>query len=176
MRRKRTIVIAALLTTLAIVLYLIDKKLPSLLATDLPAADSVLVKKTERKLYLMRNGLPYRSYSIALGGNPKGRKQQEGDQRTPEGRYLLDWRNAKSAYHRSLHISYPGSKDRIQAAAKATLPGGMIMIHGQPNGLGWLSPLLQLWNWTDGCIAVSNAEMEEIWRAAGDGTPILIEP
>src|SRR5690554_2357359 len=102
MRRKRVIAIIVLLATLVIALYFIDKKLPMLLAKDLPAADSVLVKKAERKLYLMRDGITYRSYNIALGGNPEGHKQQEGDQRTPEGRYLLDWRNIKSAYHRSL--------------------------------------------------------------------------
>ncbi|MBK1852024.1 L,D-transpeptidase family protein [Marinobacter sp. 1-4A] len=176
MKHKWFIAIIVLLATLVIALYFIDKKLPMLLAKDLPAADSVLVKKAERKLYLVRDGLTYRAYNIALGGNPEGHKQQEGDQRTPEGRYLLDWRNIKSAYHRSLHVSYPNSKDRTQAAAMSVPPGGMIMIHGQPNGLGWLSPLLQLWDWTDGCIAVSNVEIEEIWRAVGNGTPILIEP
>lgn len=176
MGRKRIIVIAVLLAALVASLYLVDKKLPGLLAADLPVADSVLVKKGERKLYLMSNGTPYQSYSIALGGNPQGHKRQEGDQRTPEGRYLIDWRNARSAYHLSLHISYPNPQDRSEAESQGVSAGGMIMIHGQPNGLGWLGRLLQLWDWTDGCIAVTNVAMEEIWGAVGNGTSILVQP
>ena len=173
---ERTFTFTVLLLSLIAALYLVDKKLPGLLAADLPVADSVLVKKEERKLYLMRDGTAYRSYAIVLGASPEGHKQQEGDQRTPEGSYLIDWKNAKSAYHLSLHISYPNQQDRSLADARSVSPGGMIMIHGQPNGFGWLSRLLQLRDWTDGCIAVTNIEMEEIWRAVGDGTPILIQP
>ncbi|RFA31070.1 hypothetical protein CAI21_03095 [Alkalilimnicola ehrlichii] len=156
--------------------YFADTRLPAMLAEDLPQAEAVLVIKGERKLYLLRDGERYRAYPIALGGDPSGHKQQEGDQRTPEGDYVLDWRNPSSAFHLSLHVSYPNEDDRARAEARGVSPGGMIMVHGQRNGLGWLGSLLQRWDWTDGCIAVTNVAMEEIWRAVPNGTPIRIEP
>lgn len=145
-------------------------------ATDLPRADAVLVRKGERKLYLLKNGQPFREYRIALGANPFGHKQEEGDQRTPEGEYFIDWRNPDSEFHLSLRISYPSPHDRARAAAQGVSPGGMIMIHGQRNGLGWFESFQQLRDWTEGCIAVTNAAMEEIWHAVPVGTPIRIEP
>lgn len=153
-----------------------EKAIPSLLADDLPKADSVRVEKAERRLSLIREGRVYRSYRIRLGGDPVGHKQREGDLRTPEGRYLLDWRNPESCCYKSLHVSYPNEEDKRRAAERGNDPGGLIMIHGQGNGrgwLGWLAPYLYL---TDGCIAVRNVPMEEIWRAVDDGTPIEIRP
>lgn len=153
-----------------------EKTIPPLLAERLPKADSVLVKKAERRLSLVRDGYVYRSYRVSLGQQPVGHKQREGDQRTPEGRYTLDWRNPDSCCYKSLHVSYPDEEDKRLAAERGVDPGGLIMIHGQVNGwgwLGWLGPYLYR---TDGCIAVRNTHMEEIWNAVDDGTPIEIRP
>ncbi|MBT2773701.1 L,D-transpeptidase family protein [Halomonas sp. ISL-60] len=174
--RHRLIVILLIVLVLGAGAYFADSRLPALLAEELPQAEAVLVIKEERKLYLLRDGEPYREYGIALGGNPVGHKKEEGDQRTPEGDYVLDWRNPNSMAHLSLHVSYPNEEDQAQAEARGVSPGGMIMIHGQRNGFGWLGRLLQRWDWTDGCIAVTNVEMEEIWHAVQNGTPIRIEP
>jgi murein L,D-transpeptidase YafK len=156
--------------------YVFDKVAPPLLAEDLPAADAVIVHKADRMLLLMRQGSLLKSYSIALGGDPIGHKEREGDGRTPEGAYLIDWRNPTSAYHLSLHISYPNDADRSRAAAAGAWPGGDIMIHGRPDWLSWLFPLFAGRDWTDGCIAVDNIAIEEIWRAVAAGTPIQILP
>lgn len=134
----------------------------------------VRVEKSQRVLQLIGDGKVLRSYAIALGGDPRGHKQQEGDQRTPEGRYVLDWRNANSAAYKSIHISYPNADDLARANARGVAPGGFIMIHGQINGFGWLGWLLQLVDWTDGCIAVTDSDMDEIWTMVADGTPIEI--
>lgn len=140
------------------------------------AIDLVRVDKSERRMELMAKDRAIRTYRIALGANPIGHKQREGDERTPEGRYLLDWRNPDSAFNRSIHISYPNTGDRSAANAAGVSPGGMIMIHGQPNGFGWLAWLLQMFDWTNGCIAVTDDEMTEIWDMVKDGTPIEIYP
>jgi murein L,D-transpeptidase YafK len=145
-------------------------------ATELPRADAVLVRKGERRLFLLRDGEPFREYRIALGGNPKGHKQEEGDLRTPEGEYFIDWRNPNSDFYLSLRISYPNQDDLARAAARGASPGGAIMIHGQRNGEEWFENFQQLRDWTEGCIAVTNAAMEEIWQAVPNGTPIRIEP
>lgn len=150
--------------------------LPGLLARDLGKTDRIVVRKKARKLMLYRGGDKLAEYGIALGGAPAGHKQKEGDERTPEGEYLIDWRNEKSGYYKSLHISYPNKTDKARAEARGESPGGLIMIHGQKNRFGWLAPLTQRADWTDGCIAVTNREMEEIWRSVDDGTPIVIEP
>lgn len=142
----------------------------------LPVADSVLVDKSEQKLYLLKAGHPFREYQIILGKNPKGHKRKKGDERTPEGRYVLDWRNPDSNFYKSIHISYPSARDLASAKARGVNPGGMIMIHGFPNNMDWAKAILKDWNWTDGCIAVSNQEMDEIWLAVRDGTPIEIVP
>ncbi|TIV77110.1 MAG: hypothetical protein E5V93_11175, partial [Mesorhizobium sp.] len=124
--------------------------------------DLVRVEKSNRQLQLIGGDKILRSYSIALGGDPVGQKHREGDERTPEGRYMLDWRNPNSVAHKSIHISYPNADDMAAAKALGVEPGGAIMIHGQPNGFGWLGRLLQTVDWTDGCIAVTNADMDEI--------------
>ena len=113
-------------------------------------------------------------YEVALGSSPVGHKQREGDGRTPEGRYLLDWRNPRSAFHLSLHLSYPDAVDTKAADARGEDPGGMIMIHGMRNGLGWIGAAHRLMDWTDGCIAVTNEEIREIWSLVPNGTPIEI--
>lgn len=144
-----------------------------------PYVDRVLVKKAERRLELHKDGDVVRAYPISLGDRPRGHKIQEGDERTPEGNYVLDWRNPQSAYHKSIHVSYPNELDRNVARALGVSPGGMIMIHGLPN---WLSsPRLaeeyRNRDWTDGCIALgSDEEMDEVWRLVRDGTPITILP
>lgn len=145
---------------------------------DLPEADSVLVDKTARRLYLIKEGVPYRSYKASFGANPRGHKEQEGDQRTPEGHYLLDWRNPESRFYKSIHVSYPNEEDRRRAAALGVDPGGLIMIHGMPNWnvSGWADWFFEGRNWTNGCIAVKNAEMDEIWQAVRPDTPIEIRP
>lgn len=143
-----------------------------------PYVDRVLVKKSERIMELHKDGAVYRTYRISLGDQPRGHKFQEGDERTPEGNYVLDWRNPNSSYYKSIHVSYPNSLDRAVARSMGVSPGGMIMIHGLPN---WLSsPRLaaeyRSRDWTDGCIAVGNEEMDEIWQLVRDGTPITILP
>lgn len=139
-------------------------------------ADLVRVDKSARLLQLMRNGTVIASYPVALGDAPEGHKMQEGDERTPEGRYVIDWRNPNSSYFLSLHISYPNAQDRARARAAGVSPGGDIMIHGQPNGFDASGSGLQKFDWTNGCIAVTNAQMEQIWDAVPDGTPIEITP
>lgn len=148
---------------------------PPAMAAATDQADAILVHKPTRALHLLRDGQPIRSYRIALGGAPEGHKRQEGDQRTPEGDYVIDWRNPRSIAHLSLHVSYPNAEDTAQATARGVSPGGHIMIHGLPNGWGFLGALHRARDWTDGCIGVTNAEMREIWSLVPNGTPIRIE-
>ena len=136
----------------------------------------VRVHKAERRLELLAGDTILRSYPIALGDAPVGHKTRQGDEKTPEGRYVLDWRNSRSGYYRSIHISYPDRDDRARAAQHGVDPGGDIMIHGQPNGFSWLAPVLQAMDWTNGCIAVTNEHMAEIWSMVENGTPIEINP
>lgn len=139
-------------------------------------ADRVLVDKSERKLYLLRNGTKYREYSITLGPRPRGHKLRAGDERTPEGSYILDFKTEKSDFYRAIHISYPNEQDVKRAAEIGATPGGSIMIHGMPNNATLPPELIQKFNWTDGCIAVTNEDMDEIWSAIQPGTPIDILP
>ncbi|WP_428243504.1 L,D-transpeptidase family protein [Gynuella sp.] len=144
----------------------------------LPAwAEATLVKvdKSEQRMTLFEGDQIIASYHIALGGNPKGHKQQEGDEKTPEGNYVLDYLKEDSAYHKAMHISYPNQTDQRNAKARGVSPGGFIMIHGQRNGLGWLSGIVQRFNWTDGCIALTNKEMDEFVALVPIGTPIRID-
>lgn len=137
--------------------------------------DSVVVIKSEKRMYLIKDNEIYKKYKVSFGANPRGHKEQEGDERTPEGKYILDYKNSGSAFYKAIHISYPNKKDIENARKKGVSPGGQIMIHGQKNGLGWLSFITQRFNWTDGCIAVTDKEMEEIWNLVEVNTPILIE-
>ena len=139
-------------------------------------ADLIVVKKAKRELTLMRGGRVLKTYRVALGLNPVGPKLRQGDYKTPEGLYKIVGRNAASAYHRSLHLNYPNEQDRARARRAGVPPGGDIMIHGLPNGEGYISAAHRLSDWTWGCIAVTNEEIEEIWRLAPNGTPVRIEP
>jgi murein L,D-transpeptidase YafK len=139
-------------------------------------ADLVVVSKSESRLYLERAGRRFASFKVVFGANPKGHKQQEGDERTPEGSYVLDSKNPNSAFHKSIHISYPNAADRAAAKSRGVSPGGDVMIHGQKNGWGWLAPISQLFDWTDGCVALRNSDMDEVWNSVDVGTPIEIRP
>ncbi|MBZ0127717.1 MAG: L,D-transpeptidase family protein [Rhodobacteraceae bacterium] len=136
--------------------------------------DLVVIEKSARRLLLFQNGTQVREYRIALGFTPEGDKDREGDGRTPEGRFRIDRRNAASAYHLSLGLDYPHSEDRARAAAGGYSPGGDIFIHGQPNALFGLATLP--YDWTAGCIAVSDAAIEEIWQLTPIGTEVEIRP
>jgi murein L,D-transpeptidase YafK len=136
--------------------------------------DHILVDKSDRTLVLLAAGKAVRTYrNIRLGDAPIGHKQFEGDEKTPEGVYQINGRNPGSLFHKSLRISYPNAADRAFAARQRRSPGGDIFIHGQPNR----SPVKRLgWDWTDGCIALSNAEIREVWALVRDGTKVTIRP
>jgi len=138
------------------------------------AVDRIVVAKSQRRMDLMSGDTVVRSYQIALGSAPEGDKRQQGDGKTPEGKYVIEGRNRASAFHLSLKISYPDATDRAEAAARNVSPGGDIFIHGAPNG--WMLPGQPPGDWTLGCIAVTKAEIEEIWRLVPDGTPVEIRP
>ncbi len=139
-------------------------------------ADRVLVVKSERKLYLLKRGEVLREFPVSLGLMPVGHKQREGDYRTPEGRYVLESRNPSSDYFLSIKVSYPNAQDRARARAAGVDPGGQIMIHGLPNQPRRDEKSYFGWDWTDGCIAVSNSDMIDIWLMTQDSTPIEIRP
>ncbi|TLZ19730.1 MAG: hypothetical protein E6K32_15100 [Gammaproteobacteria bacterium] len=139
-------------------------------------ADRIVVHKASRTLELYRGSQLLRSYSVALGPHPVGRKEREGDGRTPEGRYIIDYRNPNSSFHRALHVSYPSARDAAAAYRRGVSPGGLIMVHGLRNGWGALGRFGITRDWTAGCIALTDRDIDEVWRAVADGTPILIEP
>ncbi len=143
---------------------------------SLEQADKVIVIKSKRVLMLLKDGEIFRTYKVALGKQPKGHKTRQGDRRTPEGRYVLDSRNPRSKYHLAIHISYPNESDIVSAQKRGVSPGGDIMIHGLPPESRSVGELHSFLDWTDGCIAVTNTEMEEIWQFVADGTPIEIKP
>lgn len=145
-------------------------------AGQFPVADKVVIEKAERKLHLIKGGEAFRTFEIALGIRPTGDKESEGDFRTPEGTYRLDMRNPNSDFFLSIHISYPNRQDTQQARAKGLPPGGAIMIHGQPNTPSRSEAYYRTQDWTNGCIAVSNSDMIDIWLMTGDNTPIEILP
>lgn len=139
-------------------------------------ADKVLVVKSSRIMMLLKDGEILKAYKVSLGKQPKGHKVKAGDQRTPEGSYVLDSRNPQSKFYKAIHISYPNRSDITAAQSLGVSPGNGIMIHGLPNKLGELGRIHRRWDWTDGCIAVTNEEMNEIWELISDGTPIEIKP
>ncbi len=149
---------------------------PFLFAADGARADRVLIEKAARRLTLLSGGKAMKTYKVALGRNPVGPKVMEGDNRTPEGIYTIDRRNMKSHYHVSLHISYPGPADIERARRRGVDPGGNIAIHGIKDGYGWIKDFHRIFDWTNGCIAVTNEEIEEIERLVPDGTPVEIRP
>ena len=139
-------------------------------------ADRVMVLKKERTLQLLSHGKVIKSYKVALGRDSIGPKTQQGDHKTPEGVYVLDSRNEHSQFYKSIHISYPSPHDRAAARSKGVSPGGDVFVHGLPNGYKWVGASHRLKDWTDGCIAVTDEEIDEIWAAVADGTPIEIRP
>lgn len=153
-----------------------EARTPPKLAPKAERADSILVEKAARRLTLYRAGKLLKTYAVALGGAPTGAKEREGDQKTPEGKYVIDSRNPRSRFHLSLHISYPSAADKARARKAGVNPGGDIMIHGIGEGFGWLGALHRKSDWTLGCIAVTNEEIEEIWSLVPNGTPIEIRP
>ena len=148
----------------------------SALAVDAVKADKVLIEKRARILTLFSKGQVIKSYKVALGGNPEGAKEKEGDNKTPEGTYTIDSRNTKSSYHLALHISYPNTQDIQRAKQQGVSPGGNIMIHGIRNGLGWIGKFHRWLDWTKGCIAVTDNEIDEIGKLVANGTPVEIRP
>lgn len=140
------------------------------------AVDSVRIEKSERVMKLMTGETAVREYKVALGSEPVGAKRCQGDGKTPEGDYVISGRNAKSSFHLSLRVSYPNEVDRTKAREFACSPGGDIMIHGLPRMRGWLGASHRLMDWTQGCIAVTNGEIEEIWNLVPDGTRVRISP
>ena len=150
--------------------------LAPLRAGEFPVADTVVIEKAARKIHLMQNGKAFRTFDVVLGIRPDGDKQEEGDFRTPEGRYILDTRNPNSEFFLSIHVSYPNQQDRREARESGVQPGGAIMIHGQPNEPTKSSTYYRTQDWTNGCIAVSNSDMIDIWLMTGENTPIEIRP
>jgi murein L,D-transpeptidase YafK len=178
MTMRRLVIAAALLLLLACVgweFLQLGRVVPPL-APVADRANSIVVEKQARRLSLLRDGTVLKTYAVSLGADPVGHKQQEGDGRTPEGSYAIDIKNPRSRFHLALRISYPNSSDRDGALRRGAPAGSDIMIHGLPNGLGWLRGLHLHRDWTDGCIAVTNAEIEEIWAMVDTGTGVQIKP
>jgi len=146
------------------------------LAAEFPTADNVIIEKAARKLYLMQDGEIFRAFDIALGIMPVGDKQREGDFKTPEGHYRLDRRNPDSDFFLSIRVSYPDNEDMAEARERGVNPGGSIMIHGQPNEPTHSETYYRTQDWTNGCIAVSNSDMIDIWLMTDENTPIEIRP
>ena len=140
------------------------------------AIDRIVVEKSAKRLSVLHNGNQVKSYRIALGRNPVGAKQEEGDMKTPEGIYKIDSRNARSSFHLALHISYPSDEDNKHAAVRGVSAGFDIMIHGIQNGRGWIGAFHRWKDWTAGCIALTDEEIEELWRLTPDGTTVEIRP
>lgn len=139
-------------------------------------ADKILVLKSARTLTLMSGDRVLRTYKVALGRSPVGPKMRQGDHKTPEGSYIIDSKKEHSRFYKALHISYPDAADRERSKKEGYDPGGDVEIHGIENGLGWIGSLHRSADWTDGCIAVTNAEMDQIWDAVAVGTTVEIKP
>jgi murein L,D-transpeptidase YafK len=163
------------LTTLPVGLLAVSMTAQSTPATPL-RADHVVALKKERTLELFSQGKVIKTYKVALGGVPVGPKTTRGDHKTPEGVYVLDFRNAHSQFYKAIHISYPNEHDRVLARKSRVSPGGDIFVHGLPSGFGAIGAAHRLKDWTDGCIAVTDEEIDEIWKAVPDGTQIEIRP
>lgn len=178
---KRLAAVFSALTLVAVLgavgLFLWDRATPVVPPPPVPLTgqiDRILVEKAARRMTVFRGGEAVKTYRIALGFAPEGDKAREGDGRTPEGVFTIDRRNPQSAYHLSLGIDYPQPDDIARARAEGYSPGGDIFIHGQPNGLGRVGALP--YDWTAGCIAVSDDEIRELWAAVPNGTEVEIRP
>ena len=170
---RRSLAASALVLVIAIATTL---ALRTHATTPLPTADSILVVKQTHTLTLIRDGQPIKQYKVALGCGGLGPKDHAGDNRVPEGTYRIVSRNPHSAFYRALRVGYPTPQQVTAARTRGIDPGGDIMIHGIRNGLGWVGPAHRIIDWTKGCIAVTDPEMDEIWNAVPDGTPIEIRP
>lgn len=173
MRFKKIILlfIALLLTSAMIYYFLPEAKLPS----D-AKVDKLILKKNKRELSVFYQGKLLKTYHVSLGRNPKGHKQKEGDKKTPEGLYFIDSKNPQSGYHRNLGVSYPNKEDILNAKNAGVDPGGEIKIHGLRNGLGFIGKFHWWFDWTAGCIALTDQEIDELYRAVEMRSPILIQP
>jgi murein L,D-transpeptidase YafK len=172
---KRIIIVAGLVLSCATVIYSYAHHNWN----SLPAGttiDRIVIEKSARRLSIFRNGDQLKAYRVALGGNPLGAKQREGDMKTPEGIYKIDGRNPQSSFHLALHVSYPSAEDEKRAAAHGVSAGFDIMIHGIQNGRGWIGAFHRWSDWTAGCIAVTDEEIEELWRVTPEGTTVEILP
>jgi murein L,D-transpeptidase YafK len=165
-----------LLAILGFCLCALAESRPGSPAQPTEKATSILILKKDHVMQLLAGGKIIRTYKVALGQGGMAPKQREGDARTPEGRYTLDAKYEHSAYHKALHVSYPDTEDRKRAARLGVPPGGAIMIHGLPNGKGWVGARHRLFDWTLGCIAVTDEEIDEIWNLVPVGTPVEIRP
>jgi len=172
---NRQIILAALIVICALAVYLHAHHNWNALPAG-TTIDHIVVEKSARRLSIFREGEKIKTYRIALGRNPVGGKQQEGDMKTPEGIYTIDSRNLQSSFHLALHISYPSAEDDQRAAARGVPAGSDIMIHGIRNGRGWIGAFHRWSDWTAGCIALTDEQIEELWRVTPDGTTIEIRP
>jgi murein L,D-transpeptidase YafK len=173
MKRKIMVALVILVCGAAFYFYLHHNSNPLPAGTTI---DRIVVEKSARRLSIFRDANRIKIYRIALGGNPAGAKEQEGDMKTPEGIYKIDGRNPQSNFHLALHISYPSDVDDARAAARGISAGSDIMIHGIQNGRGWIGAFHRWKDWTAGCIALTDEEIEELWRVTPDGTTIEIRP
>lgn len=157
-----------------LIILLVGAALPA--ATNAPHADKIVIVKSTRTMTLLSGDKILKIYKVALGTAPVGPKRVEGDHKTPEGNYVIDSRNPQSQFHMALHISYPSAADRQKASKLQARPGGAIMIHGLAKPFAYLGALHRQTDWTDGCVAVTNAEIEEIWKLVPVGTKVEIRP
>lgn len=141
-----------------------------------PKADLIVIVKSSRQMTLMSTGKPIKTYKVALGTQPVGAKERQGDHRTPEGHYIIDAKIENSRFHRALRIAYPNEADRERARKLGVRPGGAVEIHGLGDEFGWVGSLHRQTDWTDGCVAVTNGEIDEIWPMVPVGTPVDIRP
>jgi len=176
MRYSFAIKLSVEFSSFAVVAMLAIANVRPAVAGDFPLADRVVVEKAAHKLYLMKDGQAFRTFNVALGLFPVGDKQEEGDQKTPEGAYKLDRRNPDSDFFLSIHISYPNAADRRTAREQGRDPGGQIMIHGQPNKPTFSPAYYNKEDWTNGCIAVTNSDMIDIWLMTPNDVDIDIRP
>ena len=139
-------------------------------------ADHILIEKSKRLMTLMHGAKVLKTYKVALGTVPTGAKEKHGDHKTPEGSYVIDAKNSHSRFHLALHVSYPNAEDRERARKMGVSPGGDIMIHGLESRFAFLGALHRQTDWTDGCVAVTNPEIEEIWKLVPVGTKVEIKP